>query len=514
MYRPKPQRPVRAPRAHWRGRRRIAGGVLLACLLGGCAGTQGSAARRDFVAAPRPRAGEVATAPPAPAAPTAESPAQAERVGAGPVGLGGYVAWALAHSPAVRAAHARWEAQVLRISRAHRLPEPVVGFGVFVRAVETRVGPQRAKLGVQQAIPWLGKLSAASDAAAAQARASQAVLDARMLEVGAQVQQGYWKLWELRHTRAIHREHLEVIRGLSETVRARIATGAASLADQQQVDLTAARLQDGIDSMDEAERAAAARLRAVIGLPSGQALPTPAAPPALAMPRAELAALEALLGAHPSLGALEHAARAHDARARAEGAEGLPDFTVGADWILTGEVAVPGAPERGKDAVMASVGVRVPLWQGSYDDAAAAARADALALRAQRQAAVDQATAELHSAHAAARDTARRAQLYAETLLPQADSSYASVLGAYTTGRGTVAQTLLAQRDLLELRVELARARAAHANAWARLQHVVGRALTPVPYARPTAGVQAQSLPVVPAQAAAAGTARALGVQP
>jgi hypothetical protein len=73
------------------------------------------------------------------------------------------------------------------------------------------------------------------------------------------------------------------------------------------------------------------------------------------------------------------------------------------------------------------------------------------------------------------RDSYRRVELNENTLLPQAEAAYASVLGAYATSRSTVAASLLAQRELLEIRVGLEQARAEHAAAWARLEQVVGR---------------------------------------
>ncbi|MGB1015568.1 MAG: hypothetical protein ACPG4T_15635, partial [Nannocystaceae bacterium] len=77
-----------------------------------------------------------------------------------------------------------------------------------------------------------------------------------------------------------------------------------------------------------------------------------------------------------------------------------------------------------------------------------------------------------------------RVDFYGNTLLPQAESAYGSVLGAYTTGQGSVAQTLLLQRDLLALRIELERAHADYARAWARLQQVTGRELHRAPTPR------------------------------
>jgi hypothetical protein len=44
-------------------------------------------------------------------------------------------------------------------------------------------------------------------------------------------------------------------------------------------------------------------------------------------------------------------------------------------------------------------------------------------------------------------------------------------------GRSSVAATILAQRELLDLSLGLARARAEHAIAWARLEEVAGHQL-------------------------------------
>jgi len=52
------------------------------------------------------------------------------------------------------------------------------------------------------------------------------------------------------------------------------------------------------------------------------------------------------------------------------------------------------------------------------------------------------------------------------------------VLGAFTVGRGTAAQVLLAQGELLDLRVMLETARADYARAWARLEELTGRELS------------------------------------
>lgn len=447
-------------------------GVLAAVsVLAACAGANESAVRNDLRRARQEHSFAESTLP-------ARNERPEPSVG-GAANLSGYLRLALENNPGIIASFERWQASVHRISRTRRLPEPTITFGYFVRSVETRVGPQRARVSLRQAFPWPTQLTAGADAASTRARATQRRFEARALSVAQRVATAYWNLWQIRTTRSIHRDHLTIVHGLSESVQARIATGAATLADLQQIDLTAARIEDNIRAMDEAERGAEAHLRAAMGAAPDFAVPTPDEPHRAVVPPDSPRDLRLSARTHPMIESLGLLSEASESSARAENAARLPSFTLGADWIITTDTEMPGVQDSGKDAVVVGAGLKVPLWQGSYSDSVEAARADARAHRADQRALIDRAESELTATLADLRDATRRVDLYRVTLVPQAESAYESVLGSYTVGRGTVAQTLLSQRDLLELRIELERARADHARTWARLEELVGHELQP-----------------------------------
>ncbi|MBX2812026.1 MAG: TolC family protein [Myxococcales bacterium] len=392
-------------------------------------------------------------------------------------GLADYVRIALENNPNIHASFERWQASIHRISQAQRLPEPTISFGYFLQSVETRIGPQQARISLQQAFPWPTTRIASTDAASATARAMGKRLEAQTLAEMQGVAVAYWNLWQLRATRATHREHLEVIRGLSEAVRARLSVGTAMLADVQQIDLAAARLEDLIRGMDEAELGAEAQLRAAMGVDAPFSVPTPDQPKDATTPVESVETLVDFVRTHPLIDSHGLQAEAAQDIAEAEYAERFPSFTLGADWLITGKASEAGIARSGQDALMVSIGVLIPLWQGIYTDNKHAAEAESRAQRATQRSLIEKAKAELISTLATLRDATRRIELYRVTLVPQAETAYQSVLGAYTVGRGTVAQTLLSQRDLLELRIELERARADHARTQARLEALVGRQL-------------------------------------
>ncbi len=396
--------------------------------------------------------------------------------------LSGYIAVALEKNPQIRAAFEQWRAGVYRISKARRLPEPTLGFGYFIRSIETRVGPQQARISLQQTFPWPTKLTAGADAACARARASQSNFEALGLEISKRVTWAYWDLWQVRRIRSIHTKHLEVLRDLAESMRARISTGAAMLADLQQVDLSTARLADDIRSMGEDEIGRQALLRSLLGIRSVEYDLATVEPPIEAhLPADDLEGLARAAEKHPKIARLGYLAEAARLGARVEAADRYPSFSVGMDWIITDESSMPDVPDHGKDAVLIGVGLRLPLWQGSYTEGIAAAQADARAQQARKAALVVRVHAEVTRWYSRVRDAVHRVNLYRTTLVPQAESVYESVLGAYAVGRGGIAQVLLAQRDVLELNIELDRARADYARAWARLEELTGREVRQAP---------------------------------
>ncbi|MGF1469423.1 MAG: TolC family protein [Sandaracinaceae bacterium] len=430
-------------------------------LLLGCGGGPGAALSADLA-----RAGDSLAAPPTSSAERGERPPAIDG------SLESYVALGLRESPEVRAGFERWRAATLRIGGARTPPDPVLTYAFYASPVETRVGPQRHRVSLRQTIPWPTRLSGAASARTASALAAQRTFEARALAVRARIAEAWWGLWRTRRVSQILGEQASVLEALADAVRGRVAVDRATLAEVAQIELSRARLLDRVASLAAEERSQQAALRAAVGVDLA-ACPTTGELPPSGVGEAEQALREAVR-AHPRLLALARRAEARDAQsAAAEGAR-FPSLTVGLDWIETGAAQSP-VDGSGRDAVVLSLGVSVPLYQGAIDGVQRAAAAEAAAERAAGRSAEDAALAALSGELAAVRDARRRVELHRSTLLPQARAAYESVVGAYTVGRGSVAATLLAQRDLLELALDLADAWADHGRAWARLERVGGR---------------------------------------
>lgn len=344
------------------GNSTIAVWALLVFTTAGCAGSYESAVRTDLDRTSRTFG-------------RAPGEERGDRQQLGP-SLRDYLAYATERNPELRASYERWRASVHRISPSRRLPDPMLEFGVFVWNSGDNAGLTPARVGIRQEFPWPTKLTAGADAASAEARAFQRRFEAQLLDLRQRVTEAYFRLWLIRRTRTIEQEQLEILRGLSESALGQVATGAAALADQQQIDLTAARLEDAIAALDQQERAAQGQLRAVVGAPPGVDTPTEEEPTGMALPAETDEALRQAVLDHPFIESFALMGEAADAAARGQRADRLPGFAVGVEWMR-----MPG--EMGTSAIMPSVGIRLPLWQGSYREGIRAAEAEASAQRAE-----------------------------------------------------------------------------------------------------------------------------------
>ncbi len=398
--------------------------------------------------------------------------------------LSGWLALALRQSHEVRASFEQWRAATLQIAPAGTLPEPTLTYAYFVRSVETRVGPQRHRLGIAQMIPWPTRLQEAQRGRAAQAEALQSEFEASALEVQQQVAEAYWEAWRLEAARRLREQQRPVLEALAEQARGRVEVGRGSLAEVSRIELTRGRLEDSLAGLASARRSAGARLLGVTGAPQGWSeAPVQAEEPGVWLPAEGLEALQASAAQHPRVVRFAHQARRARAAEGAAAARRYPSLMVGLDWIETGEAdaglshtgTVPA--DSGKDPVIAMLSVSLPIWTESYAGEAEAARREQAAAVERRLAATDRAAAEVRAIWEGLEDSARRVRRYDAALLPQAEQTFEAVVGAWGAAQAPLGDVLASLRELIEVRVERAGALAEHQRLWARLEGVVGRAV-------------------------------------
>ncbi len=410
-------------------------------------------------------------------------------------GLEDYLAYAAMNNPGLEAAFYRWRAALERGPQVRSLPDPMIRYSHFIRSVETRVGAQRAKIGVSQTVPWPGKLILAGQVADKAAQAARKRYEHVKLAVFFKVKNAYYEYWYLGRSVEITASNLQLVRNLERVARTRYKAAAAGHPDVIRAQMELGKLEDRLKSLRELRGPIVARLNAALNRTSSAALPWPAQRPSAArLSEADQQAITGLRENNPELAALSFEVQRARKSVGLARQSYLPNFTFGLDYILTDEPDGPmPAQDRGKDPLAVSVGISLPLWPGKNRAAVREARARLRSAQLTRQDRENDLSARLKRVLFEVRDAERKIELYGETLTPKAEQALKATETAFRTGKADFLDLISAQRILLEFQLSRGRALSRHAQRLAELEMLIGREVQLATFAGRKAGAASKS---------------------
>jgi outer membrane protein TolC len=387
-----------------------------------------------------------------------------------------YLAYAALNNPGLEAAFHRLEAAVAGIPQARALPDPRLTFGWFITEVETRVGPQQAKVGISQMFPWRGKRDLRGEVALHAARAAHARYDAAKLKLFHRVSRAYWEYWYLARTVAVTEENLRLLVQIESVARRKYTAGTAphSAVIKAQVEL--GELEDRLRALLDLRAPASASLEAALGRAPGEPLPWPKDAPAHSRIELRYEELVARLRERrPELRAAGGLAAREKASVALARRDSYPDVGLGLDYVFTGySTMTPPPSDSGKDPVLATFSVTLPLDREKHRAAEREAESRSVAADLEKLDMENELAAGLAHALYSFRDAERKLDLYGNTLLPKASQALEVARTAFEADRATFLDLIDAQRTLLEFGLARARAMADRAISLSELKMLVG----------------------------------------
>lgn len=388
-----------------------------------------------------------------------------------------WVDYALANNPRVTAAIAEYEASVEDIEQATALPDPRLNVRYFIEEVETRVGPQNYAVGISQPLPWLGKLRLQGDIASEKANAAATRVSTVQNAVIAEVADAWYELYYYHRALKIMEGNRDLVQNLERVARTRYQTGSSGHPDIVRAQVELGKIENDLASLIDREAPLVARLNVALNRPPQAPLTLPEAAPVIGIAENDQSLVARVISNNPELRALSFdVAAATAAKERAE-KEFFPDFSIGLDYIATGEARAPNVQGSGNDPIAAAFSMTLPIQRGKYKAGVRAAEARIAGQRARREQHLNQLEADTVSALFRLRDARRQIDLYQTTLLPKANESLAATQQAYSAGSSTFADLIDAQRVLLVFELAEARAIADHNQARTTLEELIGESL-------------------------------------
>ncbi|UTW63077.1 TolC family protein [bacterium SCSIO 12741] len=293
-----------------------------------------------------------------------------------------YLKLAAENNPGLKARYAEFEAAMQRVAQVNTLPDPQLSFGYFISPVETRVGPQQAKIGLSQMFPWFGTLRAKGEMATLLAESKyQEFLNARN-ELNFKVKEAWYPLYEVNRTLRLQEKNREILHTYKQLATVGFKNDKGSMVDVIRVDI----LIENTDTEIRLLQAKQAPLRSRFNSLLNRADTFPVfVPDSISLRTVEMAyRRDSLLTAHPLLEAYNLKMLSAQAQEDVARKMGSPNFGIGLDYVIVGK-GQSNLPDNGKDALMPMVTMSLPLFRGKYKAAIQEAQFTQLAIASSKK---------------------------------------------------------------------------------------------------------------------------------
>jgi cobalt-zinc-cadmium efflux system outer membrane protein len=297
------------------------------------------------------------------------------------------------------------------------------------------------------------------------------------LKLAYQVKAAFYDYYFIGRELSITRENMELLKFWESVVNSKYKVGLKQHPDLMKVQVELGKLEDNLRTLQEMLEPAAARMRALLDLPDSIAIPVPAA---IEVTEAELAddsVLSAIKRENPDLQAMQFMIEKEKAGVSLAKKEALPSFSIGVDYIQTGEALNPTIAESGKDAWIIAGSISLPIWFGKNGARKGEAVARQYQAEYNRRESENQLIAMGERILFEYSDALRKTRLYRDGLVPKAQQSLNASYAAYEAGKEDFLNVLDAERQLLDFELTVVREKAALATKRAQLEMLSGRSL-------------------------------------
>ena len=371
------------------------------------------------------------------------------------------------NNPGLKAKFQEYQSALERIPQASSLPDPLFTFGYFVSPVETRVGPQQAKLGVMQMLPWFGSLQARSSASEATAQVKYELFIQARNEYFLKVKLGYYDLYAVNQGLRISLENLEILKSWENQVIKKFEGGLTGMVDVLRVQMMITELESRIEGLEQEIKDSKEVFNLLLNRDASFEVELDQQ---LLFPRTTFKANPDSLIRNPSMQVLESRRLAEERLLEADNLSNRPNIGLGFDYVAVGP-AIADIPDSGKDAFMPMVSLSLPIY-GKKNRAKILERQLSLeSLDLYQQDLENKLESELTYSLNSYEDAERDYILYS-TLADQADQAIRVLVADYTSANKDFEEVLRMQQQVLRYELALEKSIADRYKAEARLNYI------------------------------------------
>ncbi len=391
--------------------------------------------------------------------------------------LNQYLVTAAKNNPGLKVKFNEYMAAMQVGDQVSTLQDMQLAFGYFIQPVETRVGPQRARISLSQMFPWFGQLKANRSVADETANAKLELFEDAKSKLFYEVKSAYYNLWFTNKAIEITNENIDLLNMLNKVALAKMEAGLVSSVDQLRVEMELADLKNRLALLKDRLTAQTTAFNNLLNVENDREIVFPDTLPVPGHAITKEAVLDSINILNHQLTALEHEYNSFVNRETASRKQGAPKISLGVDYIFIGKSDNPAldASLNGKDAVLfPKIGITVPIYRKKYKAMVNEAVYRQQAALNKKEDKINLLETLLEKVLAEYKDAGRRYELYLE----QRRLAYQALeilRTQYIAGNNNFEEILRMERRLLKYQLELEKARTDKNAAYAFILYLMGK---------------------------------------
>lgn len=376
------------------------------------------------------------------------------------------------NNPGLKAKFSAYLAALEKVPQVGTLPDPQVTFGYFISPVETKSGPQNAKVGFSQMFPWFGTLSAREDVVTAIAKSKYEIFEEAKSNLYFNLKSTYYNVYFVNKSIAITIENIDILNTFQQLSIIKIETGKSSMVDELRVQMEINELKNQLALLTDTKSALEIRFNKLLNAADDSPVLIPDELWDENLLYSKEALLDSIAAKNHLVKELENKILSWENQEIAAQKAGLPQISVGMDYIFVGN---DGGAASGKDAILLpKIGITIPLYRKKYASMVQEAVLSKEATQYQKQDKQNQLVILFENGHKDYKDADRRIDLY-QRQSALAEKSLTLLLTAYSSDGQNFEEVLRMERSVLKYALEYDKARSDKNAASAFINYLMGK---------------------------------------
>ncbi len=283
--------------------------------------------------------------------------------------LNKYLELSAKNNPALKAKFNEYMASLEVIPQVSTLPDPQLAFGYFIQPVETRLGPQEAKISLTQMFPWFGTLNAKEDVAIQNSNAKYEVFEEAKSKLFFEVKSTYYDLYFLKQSINITVKNIQILETLKNIALIKVEAGTASGVDEIRAEMEFYDLENNLALLKDKWNVHSVKFNNLLNVSENNTIEIPETLWDIDLAFTRDAILDSLkLNNHQVL-SLDYMLESYHSKEDLAKKSGLPNLSIGIDYIAIGKSdnTTLDASINGQDAIIfPKIGITIPLYRKKY----------------------------------------------------------------------------------------------------------------------------------------------------